>query len=458
MPGGIESATIGDLDEDDDLDVLVGQFVNSLTDRVASIHSFKWGATGLERSAPAALDPGARRRRDRRCRRRRQERRGWRRRLRARRGPPWRRRRNFDAGRDVPQLGYQNPATATRVTMAVGDLTADGRRSSSITDYLAHAVMVHCNGSTARQRVRAADGARRRRDRHARTPPPPRSTCSPTTPIRTAARSVVASITQPAHGTAVIAGGGVTYRPTADYCNDLGGGARHVHVHAQRRLHRDRRGDRRVRRSTSATPRPRPRPATAAPGSAHLRDPGTVPFIVGTPGDDVLVGTGGHDVLSGRGGDDCLFGRARDDRITGGTGTDLLDGDSGSDRLNGDAGDDKFSGGIGNDEITPGAGKDNGRGPGRRRHHLRARRDTRHDRLRRRPRQGEGRPQRPRQELRASGPSTDKRLRASAVLAARKLQIDHRVRVPVDDLPAALLEAEDHRGSQDLLLCSVCPA
>ena len=32
----------------------------------------------------------------------------------------------------------------------------------------------------------------------------------------------------------------------------------------------------------------------------------------------------------------------------------------------------------------------------------------------------------------------------------RQLESDHRVRVPVDDLPGALLEAEDHRGPQDL--------
>jgi Ca2+-binding RTX toxin-like protein len=33
---------------------------------------------------------------------------------------------NFDAGQDLPQLGYQDPATATRVTMAADDLTGDG--------------------------------------------------------------------------------------------------------------------------------------------------------------------------------------------------------------------------------------------------------------------------------------------------------------------------------------------
>ena len=40
----------------------------------------------------------------------------------------------FDGGQDLPQLGYQNPATATRVTMAVGDLTGDGRPEIVISD------------------------------------------------------------------------------------------------------------------------------------------------------------------------------------------------------------------------------------------------------------------------------------------------------------------------------------
>ena len=33
---------------------------------------------------------------------------------------------------------------------------------------------------------------------------------------------LVASVTQPAHGSAVIGGGGVRYKPAANYCNDLG--------------------------------------------------------------------------------------------------------------------------------------------------------------------------------------------------------------------------------------------
>ena len=40
----------------------------------------------------------------------------------------------FDGGRDLPQLGYQNPATSTRVTMAVGDLTGDGKPEIVIAD------------------------------------------------------------------------------------------------------------------------------------------------------------------------------------------------------------------------------------------------------------------------------------------------------------------------------------
>ncbi len=51
---GLESAAIGDLDDDGDLDVLVGQPVNSLSARVDSIHYFLWdpaGSGGLEQVA-----------------------------------------------------------------------------------------------------------------------------------------------------------------------------------------------------------------------------------------------------------------------------------------------------------------------------------------------------------------------------------------------------------------------
>ena len=48
------------------------------------------------------------------------------------------------------------------------------------------------------------------------------------------------SVTQPANGTVVITGGGtgLTYEPDPNYCNDPPA-ARHLHLHAQRRLHGD---------------------------------------------------------------------------------------------------------------------------------------------------------------------------------------------------------------------------
>jgi Ca2+-binding RTX toxin-like protein len=227
--------------------------------------------------------------------------------------------------------------------MAVGDLTADGRPEVVITDALAHAAMVYRNGSTS------AGGA------CADVPPTAHADVavvkanSGATSIDVLANDTdpdggpkqVASITQSAHGTVAIAGGGVTYRPTASYCNDpgatpdtftyaLNGGSS---------------------ASVAVTVQCPPPPRTC-------EHPGTLPFTVGTPGADVLVGTAGRDVLSGRGGDDCLFGRSNDDRMSGGTGADLLYGASGDDRLSGNAGNDALRGGNGNDTISPGAGKD----------------------------------------------------------------------------------------------------
>ena len=142
QPGqsSVESAAMGDLDNDGDLDVLVGQPVNSLSPRVASIHYFLWdpaGSGGLEQvphtlPSTAGVDAVA---------------------IADVNGDGC----NdvvaagiygtgmvhlgdgmggFDGGQDLPQIGYQNPATATRVTVAVDDLTGDGKPEIVIADQL----------------------------------------------------------------------------------------------------------------------------------------------------------------------------------------------------------------------------------------------------------------------------------------------------------------------------------
>ena len=121
----------------------------------------------------------------------------------------------FDGGQDLPQLGYQNPATATRVGMAVGDLTGDGRPEIVISDANAHAVMVYRNTSTTAGSA-CVD-----------TPPTAVNDLAVVvedagaTPIDVLAndtdpdggpKSVIA-VTQAAHGIVAVAGVGVTYKP-----------------------------------------------------------------------------------------------------------------------------------------------------------------------------------------------------------------------------------------------------
>ncbi len=346
---GLESAAVGDLDNDTDLDVLVGQPVNSLSARVNSIHFFRWdpaGSSGLEPvaqtlpSTPGVdavaiadvdadgcndviaagtygtgmihLGDGAG---------------------------------GFDGGRDLPQIGYQNPATSTRVTMAVADLTGDGKPEIVIADQQNSAVMVYRNSSTPSGSA-CSDTPPTAVDDTAVVPEDANAT-----PIGVLAndtdpdggpRAIIA-VTQPAHGSAAIAGALVTYQPDAGYCNDPDG----VPDSFTYTLNGGSVGD------VAVTVR-----CGEDPGPRTCDDPGAVPFTTGTAGDDVLVGTAGRDVLSGRGGDDCLFGRSGDDRLKGGTGADRLSGSTGGDRMYGDAGTDSLNGGTGSDAIIPGSGKD----------------------------------------------------------------------------------------------------
>ena len=152
VPDGMESVALGDLDRDADLDVVVGQQINSVDARVNSIHSYRLNPSrhgglesvgrplpttpGVDGVAVADVDGDA-------C--------------------------NdviaagsygkgmvhlgdgalgFDGGRDLPQLGYMNPATTTRVSMAVGDLSGDGRPEIVISDKGNAAVMIYRNTST----------------------------------------------------------------------------------------------------------------------------------------------------------------------------------------------------------------------------------------------------------------------------------------------------------------------
>jgi Ca2+-binding RTX toxin-like protein len=289
---GVESATLGDLDNDGDLDVLAGTSVNSLNDRVESMHSFDWGAAGLEQVARplpsiAGLDAvavadvdgdgcndvigagdygrgvihlgtGAG---------------------------------SLGGGQDLPQLGYENPATATRVTLAVGDLTGDGRPELVIADALSHAVMVFRNGSTAAGA--ACAGA----------PPTPPVVTAPAAPI-------VVGTSPPAPAPPPTAPARTCEHP-GTVAFSVGTAGNDVLV-----------------------------------GSAG-RD-----VLSGRAGDDCLFGLAGDDRLSGGSGADTLRGASGSDRLDGGSGADRVDGGNGNDVITPGAGKDRVTAGGGNDTIS----------------------------------------------------------------------------------------------------------
>ena len=292
---GLESVAIGDLDDDQDLDILVGKPVNSVSARVASLHYFKWdpaGSSGLEQMAHtlpstpgvdavaiadvngdghsdviAAGDYGT----------------GM---IHLGDGAG-----GFDGGTDLPQLGYQNPATATRVTMAVADLCGDALPEIVISDAIAHAVMVELNGSAAAGPACSTSPT-----------PSPSPTPTPTPAPRTCAAPGSTEFTVGTSGDDVLVGTG---------------------------------------------------------GRDVLSGRGGDDCLFAHPGDDRLSGGTGADRILASSGDDRVNGDSGDDDLRGGNGNDTITPGPGQDKVAGQGGNDTITARDGvQDTIDCGAGQD----------------------------------------------------------------------------------------------------
>jgi len=186
----------------------------------------------------------------------------------------------------------------------------------------------------------------------------------------------IGSATQPANGTVVVAGGGLslTYEPDPGYCNDgsptddftyslsPGGSTATVAVT--------------VTCVSPPTCDGLPASITGGPGDTTINGTNGPDVIIDLDGnntinglsgddrictgagDDVVLGGNGDDVLIDTGGTNTLDGGKHNDRITAGSGNDTLDGGSGRDVLDAGDGNNTLRGGMGNDQLTAGAGDD----------------------------------------------------------------------------------------------------
>jgi len=134
----------------------------------------------------------------------------------------------------------------------------------------------------------------------------------------------VTGVAAGAHGTVQLAGGVVTYTPTAGYVG-----------------------------ADSFT-------YFVSDGKIASPVAGTVNVTVTAPSSTTTVGTGGNDTFNfgNRTTPQDVSGLGGNDKITGGGANDTLDGGSGKDTLIGGGGADVILGGSGNDTITGGAGAD----------------------------------------------------------------------------------------------------